>query len=299
MKRTLVAALVATCTLTAILAPAVGAATVAAKWNANLGPNGTVTLSLFTSGTGSVVLALKGLPASTSVITSIKGGTCTTATSSVVTMPTYRSTSAGRLAKTKALSIAVMNKVQLAPTLTVRVKAGSWSKCAALRGGIPQAAGSFGPGIKLVGSDVKPGTYRIRVPAENCYWKRLSGLGGSIDEIIAGDLDDGYAVVTIAPTDVAFSSERCGTWSTDLSAVTKSRTAFGEGTFIVGTDMQPGRYRSSAAGENCYWKRLSGFGGSIDEIIAGDLLDGPVIVDIAPGDVGFYSGRCGDWTLVQ
>jgi hypothetical protein len=158
---------------------------------------------------------------------------------------------------------------------------------------------AFEPGTHLVGVDIAPGTYRNRVPASMGYWARLSGLGGTVDQIIANDNFDGFAVVTIAPTDVAFTSQRCGIWSPDLSAVTSMQTAFDDGTFVVGVDMRPGRYRSrAAAGDMGYWARLSGFGGTLDQIIANDNFEGTAIVDIMPGDGGFKSSRCGGWTLV-
>ena len=71
----------------------------------------------------------------------------------------------------------------------------------------------FGSGMHLVGSDIEPGTYRARAGRDGCFWERLSGLGGDIDDIIAGDIVyDGSAFVTIAATDRAFSSEGCGQW---------------------------------------------------------------------------------------
>lgn len=64
-------------------------------------------------------------------------------------------------------------------------------------------------GINLVGVDVQPGTYR----SENgeCYWARLSGTGGSLDDIIANS--NGATVVTIDPSDRAFESRRCAPWT--------------------------------------------------------------------------------------
>ncbi len=53
-------------------------------------------------------------------------------------------------------------------------------------------------------------------------------------------------------TDVGFESSGCGKWSSNLSRVTSSMTQFGQGTFIVNTDIKPGTYRSST-GDGCYW----------------------------------------------
>ena len=72
---------------------------------------------------------------------------------------------------------------------------------------------------------------------------------------------------------------------------------FGDGTWIVGTDIGPGIY-AAAGGDLCYWSRLSGFGGSLGEIIANEVGDGRRVVTIAPEDKGFGTTGCGDWRPV-
>lgn len=64
-------------------------------------------------------------------------------------------------------------------------------------------------GINLVGVDVQPGTYRS--DGANCYWARLSGTNGTLDDIIANS--NGPTVVTIDPSDVAFESRYCAPWT--------------------------------------------------------------------------------------
>ena len=63
-----------------------------------------------------------------------------------------------------------------------------------------------------------------------------------------------------------------------------SEPGFGDGTWAVGTDLEPGTY-ASAGGDSCYWARLSGFGGTIDDILAGYRGSARSIVTIALGDV--------------
>ena len=65
---------------------------------------------------------------------------------------------------------------------------------------------------------------------------------------------------------------------------------------MVNQQIVPGRYRSTG-GDGCYWQRTSGFGGTLDEIIANDNVSGPAIVDVSGSDAGFTSQSCGDWTL--
>lgn len=71
---------------------------------------------------------------------------------------------------------------------------------------------------------------------------------------------------------------------------------FGPGTQIVGRDIAPGTYRAPG-GDFCYWERLSGFNGTLGNIIANELSRGPQIVTISATDKGFDSTRCGTWTL--
>jgi hypothetical protein len=155
---------------------------------------------------------------------------------------------------------------------------------------------TFRGGTKRVGVDISAGTYRTRVAVADCYWERLRGFSGDFDDIIANDFSSGYQVVTIKSTDKGFSSSRCGTWSSNLSQVTASSTRFGQGTFIVRTDMVPGTYRSSEGG-SCYWARLSNFTGTLGAIIA-NHYGSRGLVTIKSTDRGFQSSRCGTWTKV-
>jgi hypothetical protein len=157
---------------------------------------------------------------------------------------------------------------------------------------------NFGDGMWIVGTDIPPGTYRSN-GGNSCYWERLGGFGGTLEEIIANDNAIGPAIVTIAATDKGFNSSRCGRWTQDLSPITSSPTApFGDGTFLVNKDIAPGRWRSSG-GSGCYWERLAGFSGELGDIIANDNPSGPVVVEISPGDSGFSSARCGTWTRIE
>jgi hypothetical protein len=181
-----------------------------------------------------------------------------------------------------------------AAALAVAMSGGSWVA--------PEAAHAafktFGPGVHRVGTGISPGTYRTRSSVTNCYWARLSGFSGQLKHIIANDFSTGFQVVTIKATDKGFDSSRCGRWTSDLSRVTASMTQFGQGTFIVGTDMKPGTYRSSK-GDGCYWARLRNFTGQLGGIIANDFrLSGRATVTIRGTDKGFTSSRCGTWSKV-
>jgi hypothetical protein len=161
------------------------------------------------------------------------------------------------------------------------------------------AAGGIRDGTHLVGSDIQPGTYRSNNVGAGCYWARLSGLGGTVDEIIANENATGPAIVTVAASDRAFSSVGCAPW---LAVAEGGRgapaTPFGSGTFAVGADVAPGTWRADG-GTNCYWARLRSFAGGVEAIVANESRDGPVVAEIGNGDVGFTSVGCGSWTRVQ
>jgi hypothetical protein len=158
---------------------------------------------------------------------------------------------------------------------------------------------SFGDGQYVVGADVPAGTYRTRAASQGCYWARLRGFSGELSDLIANENTDAPEVVTIAPTDVGFNSARCGLWTNDLSAITSSPTdPVRDGTYIVGVDIAPGTWRAGGS-SGCYWARLSGFGGTLDDIIANSFTTSASVVTISPTDQGFRSEGCGTWTQVQ
>ena len=66
-------------------------------------------------------------------------------------------------------------------------------------------------GTWLVGTDIKPGTYRSSSDGD-CYWARLKNTSGDFDAILANG-NGGNQVVTIKKTDKAFESARCAPWT--------------------------------------------------------------------------------------
>jgi hypothetical protein len=75
-----------------------------------------------------------------------------------------------------------------------------------------------------------------------------------------------------------------------------SAVTFGDGTYVIGTDIPAGTYRTRAPATGCYWERLRGFGGTLSEIIANEFANITEVVTIAGGDRGFRSDGCGTWT---
>jgi hypothetical protein len=169
----------------------------------------------------------------------------------------------------------------------------------ALAPGTPKSASEppgFGDGTYLVGTDIQPGLYRTD-GTTRCYWERLSGVSGDFDAILANESVDGQAYVEVFPTDVAFSTRRCGRWEPATDDRPDVSGGFGDGTYRVGIDIQPGTYRSTG-GSSCYWVRLGNLDGDFDAINANDNADGQAYVEILPTDVAFSTDDCGTWSRV-
>jgi hypothetical protein len=80
-------------------------------------------------------------------------------------------------------------------------------------GGIARISQSFGGGVWVVGRDIPPGLSPNTDSSGGCYWARLSGFGGTIDEIITNNLSNDIQTVRISSTDAGFESSRCGSWT--------------------------------------------------------------------------------------
>jgi hypothetical protein len=71
----------------------------------------------------------------------------------------------------------------------------------------------------------------------------------------------------------------------------------GDGTHRVPNDISAGTYRSSGDG-TCYWARLAGFSGELEDIVANGN-NAPEIVTVGKKDAGFETAGCGDWVPVK
>jgi hypothetical protein len=217
--------------------------------------------------------------------------TSTTLAGSTTTTPGTSSTS---LSATTTTAPAATTTTNTAVTTTTTAPATTTTASSTTSTSLPDPV--FGAGTHMVGDDVQPGIYEtgiIQGPF-GCYWERLSGLSGEIDDIIANGNVAGHDVVEIIDGDVAFGTD-CDAWY-DLTQREPLLTAIPEGKWVLGTHVAPGTYEAPG-GDNCYWERLSGLSGTPEEVIANDLPQGPAIVEIDPGDVAFNSIQCGEWVL--
>ena len=66
-------------------------------------------------------------------------------------------------------------------------------------------------GTWRVPQEVKPGTWRT-TGGDGCYWERLRGFSGRLSDIIANEIVEGAAVVTIKASDKGFATHGCAPW---------------------------------------------------------------------------------------
>jgi hypothetical protein len=145
-------------------------------------------------------------------------------------------------------------------------------------------------GTYIVGIDIQPGIY-VGMAGEglfdSCYWARLSGLGGTLDEILANDNAEGQYYVEVLPSDNALETKCTLLPIAQVPAPPNLLTILPTGTYLVGRDIAAGVYRGIAGEdfmESCYWARLSGVDGSLDNILANDNATGQFFIDVQPTD---------------
>lgn len=154
-------------------------------------------------------------------------------------------------------------------------------------------------GTWLVGEDIVPGIYKS--DGTIIYWARLSGLSGTLGDILANDaFPAGPAYVEIKESDFAFETEGNGSWrKINLDSYTGNRrTSFSAGSYLVGRDIMPGLYRSAKGYD--YWARLEDFSGELYSIIANDAFgSGPAIVEIKESDFGLEVSGSSTWYRID
>lgn len=82
----------------------------------------------------------------------------------------------------------------------------------------------------------------------------------------------------------------------------KAKSAIkGTGTFQVGSDVQPGLYRSTGntVEDNCYWERAKDSKDEVDSVIDNDNAVGSTYAAIAATDKIFKTEGCKGWELVD
>lgn len=148
-------------------------------------------------------------------------------------------------------------------------------------------------GTYKVGSKLKPGLYKATGSGNSCYWERLNGFSGSLDDINSNYIGTANTYVRITSYDEGFKTSRCGSWKQVSSSGAKATTIKKNGTYRVGIDIKPGLYKGISS-DSCYWETLYDFTGDFYDIIENDFsYDRYIYVDIPSDAKGFKKNGCG------
>jgi hypothetical protein len=155
---------------------------------------------------------------------------------------------------------------------------------------------SFPAGTYLVGRDISPGIYVGEASTDimdSCYWARLGGVSGDVNDLHSNDNALGLYYVKILESDFAFRTA-CGmTIIEDVPAQDEFLTSLEPGTYIIGRDIEAGTYRGEAGSdilESCYWARLAGVSGDMNELLANDNATGQYFIEVLPTDFALSTG---------
>ena len=119
----------------------------------------------------------------------------------------------------------------------------------------------------------------------------LASIGNSSDKTSSSSTTRVTVTRTVAATPTTTKPPRTGPMTTIDE----------DGTYLVGTDILPGQYRSAGGAggrSDCYWERLSGLGGQMRDMITNDSGEGQRVVEILPSDVAFTTGHCQPWEKI-
>ena len=80
------------------------------------------------------------------------------------------------------------------------------------------------------------------------------------------------------------------TYPAETSSIT-NQNLINAGTYLVGSEIQPGIYRGESLNESCYWARLENLSGEFGAILANDINTGQFYVEVKNSDFAFET-RC-------
>ncbi|MBQ0847088.1 hypothetical protein J8N05_02475 [Streptomyces sp. BH-SS-21] len=123
------------------------------------------------------------------------------------------------------------------------------------------------------------------------------GSGSGKDSTAAAGRESGKKAGDDAGSDADTKSDT----KAGKAAGAEKKAAFeGDGDFQVGTDVQPGTYRTTGNADGlCYWERSKDASGEMDSILANDNVSGASYVTILKTDKLFKSSGCKDWEAVD
>lgn len=132
---------------------------------------------------------------------------------------------------------------------------------------------------------------RVTITELDGTTRSLAWVGRAVLEI-----DHGWAN---SPGMTGIESEGCGTWQPrDDDAMNPMLSEFGSGAYEVGRDIEPGVYESSAFSARCFWFYIQDW--TYRDTLSTKVVVwqvGQPVVEIPDDAIGFYSARCGNWSL--
>ena len=156
------------------------------------------------------------------------------------------------------------------------------------------ANAAFADGSHIVGQDITPGTYVAEIEQGIC---RVAIT--TIDDDQRQPTFLSRAIITISNDDNIVETTGCGDWRprtpTDRQNITRQ---FGEGAHEIGVDMPTGIYTADGNDGRCLWFNLNDFSHhpDLNQQFTWWKVGKPV-VHLSKDHVGFYSIRCGTWSL--
>ena len=148
---------------------------------------------------------------------------------------------------------------------------------------VAPGAKTWSDGTYQVGTDIPAGLYKSTKVGDNASWHTASDATGSADSIIANvsvtgqcyiEVSNGQyltlALLTIAPADAVKSA----------SVGSKNIT---DGTYLVGTDIAPGKYKGTVWGDTAYWQIASSADGTPEHTVSNDIPFAPFSIEVTKG----------------
>lgn len=136
---------------------------------------------------------------------------------------------------------------------------------------VPDGPPLIPDGMLEVGTDIAPGVYRV-----GQYWE----LQDKHQNTLANDLTQGCPSIVVVTDRHAFLKVQGGAVDATVTRVDPIAEECTSGTFLVGTDIEPGKYKLHPLGGHGYWERINSRLGTI----ANDLSAGQSIVVVRASD---------------
>ena len=123
---------------------------------------------------------------------------------------------------------------------------------------------------------------------DSCYWARLQGVSGALDDILANDNAMGQFYIEVLEGDAYLETHCQMTPLADWPEPSAMPDNLKPGTYLVGRDIIAGTYKGEAGEEVsdwCYWARLNNVAGDLGAIAANhNATGGPFYVEVLDSD---------------